>query len=76
MALIDQLSPARLSRQLRRLRDIGVIERVAEPTATISPELDEVPQQALPPDPERSHSGSDLMGFLVPRSLTSWLIRD
>jgi DNA-binding HxlR family transcriptional regulator len=28
LALIEQLSPARLSRQLRRLRDIGVIKRV------------------------------------------------
>jgi hypothetical protein len=27
--LFDQVSPARLSRQLRRLRDIGVIKRVA-----------------------------------------------
>jgi hypothetical protein len=29
LALVEQLSPARLSRQLRRLRDIGVIKRVA-----------------------------------------------
>jgi hypothetical protein len=29
LALLDELSPARLSRQLRRLRDIGVIKRVA-----------------------------------------------
>ena len=29
LALVQQLSPARLSRQLRRLRDIGVIKRVA-----------------------------------------------
>jgi hypothetical protein len=28
LALVEQLSPARLSRQLRRLRDIGVIKRV------------------------------------------------
>jgi len=28
LALLKQLSPARLSRQLRRLRDIGVIKRV------------------------------------------------
>jgi hypothetical protein len=28
-ALVEQLSPARLSRQLRRLRDLGVIKRVA-----------------------------------------------
>ena len=28
LALLDQLSPHRLSRQLRRLRDIGVIKRV------------------------------------------------
>jgi DNA-binding HxlR family transcriptional regulator len=27
-APLEQLSPARLSRQLRRLRDIGVIKRV------------------------------------------------
>jgi DNA-binding HxlR family transcriptional regulator len=27
--LLDQLSPDRLSRQLRRLRDLGVIKRVA-----------------------------------------------
>jgi DNA-binding Lrp family transcriptional regulator len=27
--LLDKLSPAQLSRQLRRLRDIGVIKRVA-----------------------------------------------
>ena len=29
LPLLEQLSPARLSRQLRRLRDIGVIKRVA-----------------------------------------------
>jgi hypothetical protein len=29
MALLDQLSPAQLSRQLRRMRDIGVIKRVS-----------------------------------------------
>jgi hypothetical protein len=29
LALVEQLSPARLSRQLRRLRDIGLIKRVA-----------------------------------------------
>jgi hypothetical protein len=29
LALVDHISPARLSRQLRRLRDIGVIKRVA-----------------------------------------------
>ena len=29
LALLDKLSPAQLSRQLRRLRDIGVIKRVA-----------------------------------------------
>ena len=29
MPLLDQLSPARLSRQLRRMRDIGVIKRVS-----------------------------------------------
>jgi CRP-like cAMP-binding protein len=29
LALVDQLSPARLSRQLRRMRDSGVIKRVA-----------------------------------------------
>jgi DNA-binding HxlR family transcriptional regulator len=29
LAPLEQLSPARLSRQLRRLRDIGVIKRVA-----------------------------------------------
>jgi hypothetical protein len=29
LALLEQLSPAQLSRQLRRLRDIGVIKRVA-----------------------------------------------
>jgi len=29
LALLDRISPARLSRQLRRLRDIGVIKRVA-----------------------------------------------
>jgi len=29
LELVEQLSPARLSRQLRRLRDIGVIKRVA-----------------------------------------------
>jgi DNA-binding HxlR family transcriptional regulator len=28
LALAKQLSPARLSRQLRRLRDIGLIKRV------------------------------------------------
>ena len=28
LGLVEQLSPARLSRQLRRLRDIGVIKRV------------------------------------------------
>ena len=28
LALLDRISPARLSRQLRRLRDIGVIKRV------------------------------------------------
>jgi hypothetical protein len=28
LALLEQISPARLSRQLRRLRDIGVIKRV------------------------------------------------
>jgi DNA-binding HxlR family transcriptional regulator len=28
LGLAEQLSPARLSRQLRRLRDIGVIKRV------------------------------------------------
>jgi hypothetical protein len=28
LPLLDQLSPARLSRKLRRLRDIGVIKRV------------------------------------------------
>jgi hypothetical protein len=31
---------------------------------------------AVPPDPERSHSGSDLMGFFDAQSVTSWLIRD
>jgi hypothetical protein len=44
LALVEQLSPARLSRQLRRLRDIGVIKRVTG-TYRTSPELDEVPQQ-------------------------------
>jgi DNA-binding HxlR family transcriptional regulator len=29
LGLVEQLSPARLSRQLRRLRDIGVIKRVS-----------------------------------------------
>ena len=29
LPLLDQLSPDRLSRQLRRLRDLGVIKRVA-----------------------------------------------
>ena len=29
LALLDRISPARLSRQLRRLRDIGVMKRVA-----------------------------------------------
>jgi hypothetical protein len=29
LALLDRLSPDQLSRQLRRLRDIGVIKRVA-----------------------------------------------
>jgi hypothetical protein len=31
LALLDHISPTRLSRQLRRLRDIGVIKRVAGP---------------------------------------------
>ena len=31
LALLDKLSPAQLSRQLRRLRDIGAIKRVAGP---------------------------------------------
>ena len=65
MPLLDHISPPRLSRQLRRMRDIGVIKRVAGTYRTISPHSTKCHSSALPPDPERSHSGSDLMGFLV-----------
>ena len=45
LAPLEQLSPGRLSRQLRRLRDIGVIKRVTGTYRYASPELDAVPQQ-------------------------------
>ena len=63
LTLLEQLlPPARLSRQLRRLRDIGVIKRVAG-TYRYYLASDAVHGSALPPDPEHSHSGTDLMGF-------------
>ena len=66
MPLLDHISPPRLSRQLRRMRDIGVIKRVTGTCPVIShPTWTKCHSSALPPDPERSHSGSDLMGFLV-----------
>jgi hypothetical protein len=53
LALVEQLSTARLSRHLRRLRAIGVIKRV------------ECDRSVLPRDREYSHSGFGLIGFLM-----------
>jgi hypothetical protein len=61
LALLDKLSPAQLSRQLRRRATLVWTQRH---------------RSALPPDAERPHSGSDLMGFFDAQSVKSQAMRD
>ena len=61
-SLLERLSPDRLSRQPRRLRDIGVIERVA---GTYRYYLTHGPRRgASQADRKHPHSVDDMMGFL------------
>ena len=77
MPLLDHISPPRsltpASKDARHRRDQAGgrnLRVLSHPTWT------KCHSSALPPDPERSHSGSDLIGIFGAESVTSWLIRD
>jgi len=73
---LGMFSPTRLSRQLRRLLDIGVIKRV---TGTYRYYLTKAGRRCRggrTADRGGDHSGTGLMGFFDAQSVKSWRIRD
>ena len=64
LPLLDRLSPDRLSRQLRRLRDIGVIKRVAGTYRYyLTRHGTSRHRRAMPGHGKHYHSENGMMGF-------------